>query len=199
MRAWRSWSRSRLARCARTTASFTAARARAGQPTPTYSVGRAEPRPCRSASQARNRVTYGIAAALRFLRWYRQKRRNAIRHAVSRLRGAPTNRARPEECGAGGRAFHDEGSMMRAVSVIPRLSLLAAGLLACPLLQAQSTTADLPADEAVTLDRVVVEASRLRGVNAFDMPASATVISLQEDGSRAGADVSEALEGIPGV
>lgn len=82
------------------------------------------------------------------------------------------------------------------MSVIPRLSLLAAGLLACPLLQAQS---DVSADAAVTLDRVVVEASRLRGVNAFDMPASATVISLQDDASRAGADVSEALEGIPGV
>ena len=86
--------------------------------------------------------------------------------------------------------------MMRVMSVIPRLGLLAAGLLACPLLQAQS---DPPADEAVTLDRIVVEASRLRGVNAFDMPASATVVSLQDDASRAGTDVSEALEGIPGV
>ncbi|NLG58768.1 MAG: TonB-dependent receptor [Gammaproteobacteria bacterium] len=86
------------------------------------------------------------------------------------------------------------------MTFIPRLSILAAGLLACPLLQAQTNTAgDDPAGEAVTLDRVVVEASRLRGVNAFDMPASATVVSLDGDASRADADVSEVLRGIPGV
>src|SRR5690554_5507674 len=86
------------------------------------------------------------------------------------------------------------------MSVIPRLSILAAGLLACPFLQAQSTdTADAPDDGAVTLDRVVVQASRLRGVNAFDMPASATVVSLDGEASRTDADVSEALDGIPGL
>src|SRR5690554_129086 len=133
MRAWRSWSRSRRARCRATTASSTAAPARAGRPTPTCDV--TSPR-------------------------------------ALRARGEDT--------------IHDGCGMMRAMSVIPRLGLLAAGLLACPLLLAQS---DPPADEAVTLDRIVVEASRLRGVNAFDMPASATVISLQDDASRAGADV----------
>ena len=86
------------------------------------------------------------------------------------------------------------------MTFIPRLSILAAGLLACPLLQAQTPTAgDDPAGDAVTLDRVVVEASRLRRVNAFDMPASATVVSLDGDASRADADVSEVLRGIPGV
>src|SRR5690606_2109245 len=116
-------------------------------------------------------------------------------HAASRLRGAPTRSG----CGPWtpyARTVVDHCRM----TFIPRLSILAAGLLACPLLQAQTNTAgDDPAGEAVTLDRVVVEASRLRGVNAFDMPASATVVSLDGDANRADADVSEVLRGIPGV
>ncbi|MGO1719330.1 MAG: TonB-dependent receptor family protein, partial [Luteimonas sp.] len=82
-----------------------------------------------------------------------------------------------------------------------RLSLVIAGLLACPsLLHAQQTDdAGNAGADAVTLDRIVVQAARLRGVNAFDMPASATVVPLDGDASRADADVSEVLRGIPGV
>src|SRR5690554_5384840 len=82
-----------------------------------------------------------------------------------------------------------------------RLTLALAGLLACPSLHAQQTDdgAGDPGADAVTLDRIVVQAARLRGVNAFDMPASATVVPLDGDASRADADVSEVLRGIPGV
>src|SRR5690554_6628437 len=82
-----------------------------------------------------------------------------------------------------------------------RLTLVLAGLLACPSLHAQQTDdgAGDPGADAVTLDRIVVQAARLRGVNAFDMPASATVVPLDGDASRADADVSEVLRGIPGV
>src|SRR5690554_2237009 len=82
-----------------------------------------------------------------------------------------------------------------------RLTLVLAGLLACPSLHAQQTDDDAgdPGAAAVTLDRIVVQAARLRGVNAFDMPASATVVPLDGDASRADADVSEVLRGIPGV
>ena len=81
-----------------------------------------------------------------------------------------------------------------------RLSLVLAALLACPSLHAQQTDdVDNAAADAVTLDRVVVQASRLRGVNAFDMPAPSTVVPLDGDAGGANADVSEVLRGIPGV
>src|SRR5690554_7710671 len=93
-------------------------------------------------------------------------------------------------------AVGDDGSMHS----LPRLSFVLAGLLACPSLHAQQADeADDPGADAVTLDRIVVQAARLRGVNAFDMPASATVVPLAGDASRADADVSEVLRGIPGV
>ncbi|MEZ0471318.1 TonB-dependent receptor family protein [Luteimonas salinilitoris] len=71
--------------------------------------------------------------------------------------------------------------------------------LACALLPVGAVALNPDANDAVTLDRVVVEATRLRGVPAFDMPASTATISLRDDGNRAGADVSEVLRGIPGV
>ncbi|MGY0560506.1 TonB-dependent receptor family protein [Luteimonas sp. A277] len=83
----------------------------------------------------------------------------------------------------------------------PRLSLTVAGLMAAaPLLAAAPAvdTAGAPSD-AVTLDRIVVQASRLRGVDAFDMPASASVIPMRGETSGADADVSESLRGIPGL
>lgn len=94
-------------------------------------------------------------------------------------------------------AMGDDGQMHSPI----RLSLVIAGLLACPsLLHAQQTDdAGNAGADAVTLDRIVVQAARLRGVNAFDMPASATVVPLDGDASRADADVSEVLRGIPGV
>src|SRR5699024_9014562 len=50
-----------------------------------------------------------------------------------------------------------------------------------------------------TLDTIVVEATRLRTVPAFETPASTAVIALDHDRASADADVSEALRGIPGL
>ena len=90
---------------------------------------------------------------------------------------------------------------MARMHSLSRLSLALAGLLAGTPLLASSPANDAAgaATDAATLDRVVVQASRLRGVNAFDMPASASVVSLENDANRADADVSEVLRGIPGL
>ena len=53
--------------------------------------------------------------------------------------------------------------------------------------------------DPVTLERVQVQASRLRGVSAFDTPASLDSIDLREDNDSAGVNVSERLGGIPGL
>jgi iron complex outermembrane receptor protein len=55
---------------------------------------------------------------------------------------------------------------------------------------------DMPAE---TLDRVVVTATRLEAVSAFDTPASTSVVSLGEGGARPQAALSEVLDGIPGL
>src|SRR5699024_9988266 len=83
---------------------------------------------------------------------------------------------------------------------ISRLSLILAGVLAGPplLASAPADEAAAPAADAVTLDPLVVQAARLRGVSAFDMPASVSVVSLRDEASRADADVSEARRGSPG-
>ena len=52
---------------------------------------------------------------------------------------------------------------------------------------------------AITLDRVIVEATRLRTVPAFDTPASTATVDLSSARSDASADVSEVLRGIPGL
>lgn len=52
---------------------------------------------------------------------------------------------------------------------------------------------------AETLDRVVVTATRLDTVNAFDTPASIDVIALGDGGTRTQAALSETLNGVPGV
>lgn len=54
-------------------------------------------------------------------------------------------------------------------------------------------------DSPATLDRVVVEATRLRAVAAFDTPASIATVDLAGERATADADVSEALRGIPGL
>lgn len=75
--------------------------------------------------------------------------------------------------------------------------------LACALAQAGGVAPDAAASlaraDATDLDRVVVQASRLRGVAAFEMPVSTATVFLDEAGDRPGADVSEALGGLPGV
>lgn len=53
--------------------------------------------------------------------------------------------------------------------------------------------------DATTLDAVVVEGARLPALNAFDIPASATVLSLDAPPAHANADAAEVLRGIPGV
>lgn len=54
-------------------------------------------------------------------------------------------------------------------------------------------------DDAAILDRVVVDATRLRAVPAFDTPASVTILGLDDARAGADGDVSEVLGGIPGL
>ena len=70
--------------------------------------------------------------------------------------------------------------------------------LACCSAGAQTAPA-VPGDNAVTLDRVVVDATRLQGVNTFDTPASIDIIDLRQDSSRAGTNLSERVGGVPGL
>jgi len=53
--------------------------------------------------------------------------------------------------------------------------------------------------DAVTLDKVQVQATRLQAVRAFDVPASISVAQLGEGLDRSNASVSEALANIPGL
>ncbi|HYM86344.1 MAG TPA: TonB-dependent receptor, partial [Pseudoxanthomonas sp.] len=53
--------------------------------------------------------------------------------------------------------------------------------------------------DPVTLGRVRVQATRLQGVSAFDTPASLDSIDLRGDSATAGVNVSEKLNGIPGL
>ena len=76
------------------------------------------------------------------------------------------------------------------------LTLSLASLLAAPAWAASS--ADASAD-ATTLERVLVNPTRLQGVPAFDTPASLDSIDLRGDSATAGVNVSEKLNGIPGL
>ena len=76
------------------------------------------------------------------------------------------------------------------------LALSIAGLLNCPI---AVLAQDEAKTEALSLDRVVVNAARLQGVSAFDTPASLDTIDLREESSSAGVNVSERLGGIPGL
>ncbi len=49
------------------------------------------------------------------------------------------------------------------------------------------------------LDTVQVQAARVRAVDDFDLPASMTVIDVDEAGNGRGALVSEAMNGVPGL
>ena len=55
------------------------------------------------------------------------------------------------------------------------------------------------APDATTLDRIEVTSTRLRQVPLFDVPASVSLVDLDDGGARAGVNVSEALGGIPGL
>ena len=52
---------------------------------------------------------------------------------------------------------------------------------------------------AETLDRVVVTATRLAAVTAFDTPASISVVSMGDGGALTQVALSEVLDGVPGV
>lgn len=70
--------------------------------------------------------------------------------------------------------------------------------LACALAQAGATAPPLPPD-ATTLDHVVVQGTRLRGVDAFRTPASTATVDLRDGRVRTDADISQALDGVPGL
>lgn len=81
---------------------------------------------------------------------------------------------------------------------MPRLTLLAA---ACGLFVASAVAPALAAEPAPapqTLPAVQVDAARVHGVDDFDLPASFTVVAADDD-NRRGAQVSELLDGIPGL
>ncbi len=85
---------------------------------------------------------------------------------------------------------------------MPRLTLLAA---ACGLFATSAAPPVLAADPAPPastpiqrLPTVQVDAARVRGVDDFDLPASFTVVAADAD-NRRGAQVSELLDGIPGL
>jgi iron complex outermembrane receptor protein len=73
--------------------------------------------------------------------------------------------------------------------------LLCLVLLAPPGLQSQP----VEPDEARKLDRIVVEAARLRHAEGFDLPASVDAVEIDHDDNRTGIVASEALAGLPGV
>ncbi|HJS35309.1 MAG TPA: TonB-dependent receptor [Pseudoxanthomonas sp.] len=73
---------------------------------------------------------------------------------------------------------------------------LGGALLAPCALAAPAGEPRLPAE---TLDRVVVNATRLETVSAFDTPASTSAVSLGDGGARPQAALSEVLDGIPGL
>lgn len=85
---------------------------------------------------------------------------------------------------------------------MPRLTLLAA---TCGLFATSAAPPVLAADPAPPastpiqrLPTVQVDAARVRGVDDFDLPASFTVVAADAD-NRRGAQVSELLDGIPGL
>ena len=73
---------------------------------------------------------------------------------------------------------------------------LGGALFAPCALAAPAGEPQLPAE---TLDRVVVTATRLETVSAFDTPASTSAVSLGDGGARPQAALSEVLDGIPGL
>ena len=85
------------------------------------------------------------------------------------------------------------------MNVAVRIAVLAAvsGLVVTGA-RAQDVAADVTDDDAPRLDEIVVHSTGLRGVRAFDVPASLDTVLL-EDGNRSGAIASEALAGVPGL
>lgn len=88
-----------------------------------------------------------------------------------------------------------------ALAPAARSLAIASLLAAAPVLAQQMDSAEAPTrtPDATTLDAVVVEATRLRTVPAFEIPASTATIDLDGERSNADGDVSEVLRGIPGL
>ena len=75
-----------------------------------------------------------------------------------------------------------------------------AAALSLVLLSPGFAIAQETADAPTTLERVRVDATRLRGVSDFDTPASVDAIRLDDaDSNRAGTVASEPLSGVPGL
>lgn len=82
--------------------------------------------------------------------------------------------------------------------ITPRpIWLLASCLASLPANAAQAID-DASHPDAATLDRIVVTSTRLEGVRAFDVPASISIIGL-DDGQPTANGVSDALGGVPGL
>jgi iron complex outermembrane receptor protein len=81
----------------------------------------------------------------------------------------------------------------------PRPLWLLAGCLAGLPAHAATAGDDASRSDAATLDRIVVTSTRLEGVRAFDVPASISVIGLDDDGRATANGVSDALGGVPGL
>jgi iron complex outermembrane receptor protein len=72
-------------------------------------------------------------------------------------------------------------------------------LLMLPMVHSFQAHAETGAGSTVTLDRVIAETPRLRGVSAFDTPASLDVIDLRDESAAAGTNLSERLSQVPGL
>lgn len=79
-------------------------------------------------------------------------------------------------------------------SKIPALALLAVAL------PSWGVCAQSPEDsDPITLDRIRVQATRLIGVDDFDTPASVDTVFLGDDDNGNAVNVSDALDGVPGL
>jgi iron complex outermembrane receptor protein len=101
----------------------------------------------------------------------------------------------------GTRSWHGLGD--NPVMLTPRVHLLTTALAAALPAFAFSVSAS-PADPAgpgasATLPAVQVEAARVRGVDAFDLPASIDTVQADAAANGPGVQASELLAGLPGV
>src|SRR5690606_6124029 len=175
MRAWPDSLRFPPARCWPPTASTSAAPARAGPPTATCGPGAGR---CVAPAALQRRPRRSRPAA-------------AGAGDNARMIPFPRSRRRPAPAPA-----------PLALALPFALALAAAPAAAAPGGAVRAVQGGAPEGapvDATTLDRVVVDATRLRAVPAFDAPASTATVGLAGDRATADADVAEVLRGIPGL
>src|SRR5690606_16376869 len=174
MRAWPDSLRFPRARCSTPTPSTSAAPARAGPPTATCDPGAGR---CVAPAALQRRPRRSRPAA-------------AGAGDNARMIPFPRSRRRPAPAPA-----------PLALALPFALALAAAPAAAAPggARAVQGGAPEGAPVDATTLDRVVVDATRLRAVPAFDAPASTATVGLAGDRASADADVSEALRGVPGL